>query len=189
MFDSLQTWREAGGLWFVAGANILSGGVLPELLKARMRPADRPGPTPVDLLHLFVLMGLLGVMVVEFYAAQRAWFGSGTDPGTIAVKILCDQFGYTLFVAMPCILVWFAWKENGYTARKTLRSLNARFFRDRVPPMFVPNVIFWVPALVALYALPTGLQYLLFLFLNAAWCTLMVFIARGPGETPGAAKA
>ena len=51
-------------------------------------------------------------------------------------------------------------------------------FIKRLAPLFVPNVIFWVPALSALYALPTELQFLLFVFLNGAWCLLMIFIAR-----------
>jgi hypothetical protein len=85
---------------------------------------------------------------------------------------------------MPFVVVWFAWKEHGYRLRPTLAALPPSLFIKRLAPLFVPNVIFWVPALIALYALPTELQFLLFVFLNGAWCLLMVFIVREmTGET------
>ena len=37
----LLEWKSAGGLLFVVAANIFSGAVLPEMLKAWLRPAGR----------------------------------------------------------------------------------------------------------------------------------------------------
>jgi hypothetical protein len=62
--------------------------------------------------------------------------------------------------------------------------LTPSVFLQRLIPLYLPNLLFWVPALIALYSLPTELQFLLYLFLNGAWCLLMIFIAR---EMSGAA--
>jgi hypothetical protein len=180
----LLGWKESGGLLFVVAANIFSGVVLPEVLKARLRPPGRAMPTWGDWLHLAGLMAIFGVAVDTFYRVQGWWFEGYSGVTAVALKILVDQFIYALFFAMPLVVVWFAWKEHGYHLRPTLASLHPSLFVKRLAPLFVPNVIFWVPALIALYALPTELQFLLFVFLNGAWCLLMVFIAREmAGET------
>lgn len=181
----LLDWKVAGGLWFVIAANIFSGVVLPETLKLWLRAPGRKAPTLRDLLHLSGLMAVFGVAVNEFYRWQGAWFDDFSGVTAVALKILVDQFVYALFFALPVVVVWFAWKEYGYSLAKTWTALTPREFLRRLVPLYVPNVIFWVPALIALYALPTELQFLLFVFINGAWCLLMVFIAR---ETSGAAS-
>lgn len=180
----LLGWKEAGGLLFVVAANIFSGAVLPEMLKARLRPPGRPTPTWGDWLHLAGLMAIFGVAVDTFYRLQGWWFEGFTGWTGLALKILVDQFGYALFFAMPFVVVWFAWKEHGYRISSTMAALRPALFLERLAPLFVPNVIFWVPALIALYALPTELQFLLFVFLNGAWCLLMIFIAREMSGSP-----
>ena len=174
----LLGWKEAGGLLFVVAANIFSGAVLPEALKARLRPPGRPAPTWGDWLNVAGLMAILGVAVDTFYRMQGWWFEGFMGVKAVALKILVDQFGYALFFAMPFVVVWFAWKEHGYRLAPTIAALKPSLFVKRLAPLFVPNVMFWVPALSALYALPTELQFLLFVFLNGAWCLLMIFIAR-----------
>lgn len=175
---TVLSWKESGGVLFLAAANVLSGAVIPELLKALLRPPGRARPELGDWLHLISLMAILGVMVEVFYNAQSAWFGSGRGLSTLVLKIVVDQFGYTLFFAVPVIIIWFAWKEDGYSIGRTLRRIRPPLFIERLPPLFVPNCIFWIPALIAVYSLPTQLQFLLFIFLNGAWCLVMVFIAR-----------
>lgn len=171
-------WKNAWGLPFVAAATVFSGAVLPEMLKAMLRP---PGYRPLDAagwLHLGSLMAFFGVMVDGFYRLQGWWFGAGNDLSAVLLKILVDQFFYALLFATPVVIVWFAWKENGYSLRRTVASLGWRGILKRIPLLFVPNLCFWVPTLVALYALPTELQFLLFVFVNGAWCLVMVFVAR-----------
>ncbi len=180
----LLSWKQAGGMAFVAAANVLSGAVIPELLKAGLRPPGRVKPGLADWIHLIALMAILGVMIDVFYNLQGTWFGAGRGIGTLAVKILVDQFIYTLFFAVPVIVAWFAWKENGYSLTRTARKLRPALFAERIPPLFIPNCIFWIPSLIAVYSLPTQLQFLLFIFLNGAWCLVMVFIARETSAKP-----
>lgn len=174
----LLEWKDAAGLPFVAAASVFSGAVLPEALKALVRPPGYRPPDAAGWLHLGALMAFFGVMVDMFYRLQGWWFDDVGGLTAVVLKILVDQFIYALFFAMPVVIVWFAWKENGYSVRRTAANLGWKGFLRRLPLLFVPNVCFWVPTLVALYALPTELQFLLFVFVNGAWCLVMVFVAR-----------
>ncbi len=176
--DRLAGWKAAGGLAFAAAANIVSGGLLPELLKAFLRPQGRKGPTAGELVHQWVYFGISGILVERFYALQGLWLGSGSEPWRLAAKIIIDQFVYTLFIATPLLIAWFAWREQRYRLGATVRSLTLGLFAERLPPLFIPNVIFWAPALICVYSLPPQLQFVLFIFLNAGWCVLAIFIAR-----------
>ena len=176
--DHLGVMKERAGLWFVVVAGILSGAMLPELLKACLRPPGYHRPTIADLAHLCGLIGLLTVAVDGFYRLQGWWLGEGTEWWRVVAKVAVDQLGFALFVAVPTIVLAFEWRARGYSLRQLRRVMDRRFFLDRVPPLYVPNVMVWAPALLGLYALPTGLQFLVFLMINATWCVLMVFIAR-----------
>ncbi len=176
--DHLAIWKTAGGLWFAALATIISGGVIPEILKAFLRPKGRRAPSPGEILHQFTYFGVTGILVERFYALQAMWLGNGREPWRLASKIFVDQFGYTLFIATPLLITWFAWRENGYGLTKTFRALTPKLIEARLPPLFIPNVIFWAPSLIFVYALPQPLQFILFIFLNAGWCILAIFIAR-----------
>jgi hypothetical protein len=182
----LLEWKSAGGLLFVVAANIFSGAVLPEMLKAWLRPPGRPAPTWRDWLHLSGLMAILGLAVNEFYRAQGEWFDGFGVATAVALKILVDQLVFALLFALPLVVVWFAWQENSYRWGRTRAALTPSVFLQRLIPLYLPNLLFWVPALIALYSLPTELQFLLYLFLNSASCLLMIFIAR---EMSGAAAA
>lgn len=182
----LLEWKSAGGLLFVVAANIFSGAVLPEMLKAWLRPPGRPAPTWRDWLHLSGLMAILGLAVNEFYRAQGGWFDGFGVATAVALKILVDQLVFALLFALPLVVVWFAWQENSYRWGRTRAALTPSVFLQRLIPLYLPNLLFWVPALIALYSLPTELQFLLYLFLNSASCLLMIFIAR---EMSGAAAA
>ncbi len=179
----LTEWKERGGWAFAALATIISGGVFPELIKWKLRPASVPAPTFGQLAHLFFMFAVLGISVDIFYLFQDHWWGGGRDPLTLALKILVDQFGYSLLFVLPFITVWFFWRENGYAIRETWRAVRSSAFPRRVMELFAPNITFWVPVLICVYSLPQPLQFILFLIVNSAWCMLLVFIARRQGET------
>lgn len=176
--DAILRWRQSGGIAFVVGASVFSGAILPEACKALLRP---PGYRPLTLggwAHIVSLMAVIGLTVDVFYRQQGRWFVGIEPPLSVAIKIAVDQFAFALFVILPFVVIWFAWKEEGYSVRRTLAVLRPRLFLERIPPIFLPNLMFWVPALIALYTLPTELQFVMWLFINAAWCLVMIFVAR-----------
>lgn len=174
----LLEWKKSGGLAFVAGVGVVSGAVLPEMFKAILRPTGARGMDAAGWLHLCTLMALLAVAVNFFYGLQAQWFGGLTGATALIVKIFVDQFGYALFIAIPFVLLWFEWKSHRYAIRPLLSLLQPREFFPRLMRLFVPNFLFWAPSLIALYSMPAEMQFLLYFFINAAWCLLLVLMAR-----------
>lgn len=181
----LADWKLRGGLAFAALANVISGGVVPELLKTRFRPPGMPAPTATELLHQFVLFAVLGAAVDIFYRVQSVIWAGSEGWRALAGKILLDQFGFTPFVALPFLVLWFLWREMDYNLAMTWRAATFTRVWGRVGEILISNIFFWVPVLLAVYSLPGPLQFLLFLVVNSAWCILLIFIARQQvaGET------
>jgi hypothetical protein len=174
----LADWKRAGGWWFASWTAMLSGVVVPELLKWKLRPPGLPNPTVGELVHQMGLFAILGAMVDQFYQWQTVWFGPAEGLGILLLKIFVDQFLYSLFITNPIAVGWFFWREHGYRMGSTLRALRPGLFRERVLPMWATGLVFWSPLLLVIYALPAALQFVAFLFANCAWGILMVFIAR-----------
>lgn len=176
--DMLVGWKEAGGTPFVVVSCIISGGVIPELLKWRLRPPGLPRPTLLELVHQMAIFGICGLMVDGFYKLQGQMFGSGHDWGTLLAKIFVDQFLYSVFIPNPIVVVWFLWREKRFDFMETVRAIRPGLIRERLLPLYATGWVFWIPILLALYSLPVGLQFVAFLLANCAWGILMVFIAR-----------
>jgi len=183
--DVLVGWKDAGGTPFVVVSCILSGGVIPELLKWRLRPPGLPRPTLPELAHQMAIFGICGLMVNEFYKLQGLWFGPAHGWGILLLKIFIDQFIYSLFLPNPLVIVWFLWREKGFDLAATMRAVRPGLIRERLMPLWVTGLVFWVPLLLVLYSLPVGLQFVAFLLANCAWGILMVFIARRQVDAPG----
>lgn len=169
-------FKAQSGWVFAAIGSTVSNALVPELL--RLVFGIVPRTTLKQLLHQMGMFCFLGVLVDRFYILQSAWFGSGKDPLTLATKIAVDQFGYTLLVALPFVVLWYLWQENGYGIQATLAAATPGLIARRVLTLAVGNCCFWIPALVALYSLPTELQFLLGMLLGAAWSLILVYMAR-----------
>lgn len=176
--EAMLRWKQAGGIWFSGIACIITGGVIPELLKWKFRPAHLPVPTPLELVHQFGIFAIGGMMVDGFYRLQAVWFGDSAAWPVLLVKIGVDQFIYSPFLANPLVVVWFLWRECGYNPVATVRACSWALLRDRTLQIWSTGVVFWPPLLIALYSLPASLQFIAFLFANCAWGIVLVFIAR-----------
>jgi hypothetical protein len=183
LFEKIVDWKTTGGLYFAAGATIISGGILPELIKRYFRPAGSTPPTFSELCHQFAMWAGLGIAVDLFYRVQGKLFGQGTDPITLLSKVLLDQFAFTPLISLPCIALWFAFREVNYSPKALLRCMQPRKLRDRVLPLWTTSLCFWPVMLCIVFSLPAPLQFPLFLLGNAAYSILMIFIIRHQSET------
>jgi hypothetical protein len=128
------------------------------------------------------MWAILGILVDRFYWLQAWLFGAGNDPGTLLIKVFFDQFIFTPFVALPFIVTWFFLYENRSQLRRAFHILTFAKLRARILPLWATSLCFWPLMLIIVYSLPSELQFPLFLFGNAAFSTLMIFIARRHGE-------
>ena len=182
LFDQIAAYKANGGLVFTAVTTIISGGLLPELLKRGMRPRGEAQPKMIELLHQFTMWGILGIMIDLFYRLQTELFGQTNDAGTLLIKVLFDLFCFTPLLSLPFIASWFLLYEKQGKLLPWLRALTFVNIYKRVLPLWVTALCFWPAMLLVVYSLPSQLQFPLFLFGNSAYSILMIFIARRQKE-------
>jgi hypothetical protein len=171
--------KAAGGLPFAAVTGALAGGLLPELAKLLADPKARQlRGRAGSIAFNAAFFAFAGVVVDLLYRFESVLFGYEGTVATVVAKTAFDQFVFTPIWTM-LIVALFAWRQNAFSLSLTLPMLREQFYRRRVVPLLIPNWCFWMPLLAIIYALPTALQFLLFVLVLAAWSLIMVFIADG----------
>ncbi|MEL7088826.1 MAG: Mpv17/PMP22 family protein, partial [Planctomycetota bacterium] len=112
------------------------------------------------------------------YRLQAVWFGQGSDPGTLAKKILVDMGVYCPVWAVPSAVFAYAWAEKGFSLTRTLAPIRRLGFRGwfgrDVLPVMISNWSVWVPAVCVIYCLPLALQLPVQNLVLCFWSLLLV---------------
>lgn len=167
--NPLKRWQTGCG-WPVAWLNAaFFCGILPGVFQLCLRRI-RPRFPFRTILAQTLLCGLNGAVCYWFYRLQVRWFGNGADFGTLAVKMLVDQFAWTPLVIAPVNATVFFWIARDLSAERVRAEWPGigRILVRYLVPLWIVNVI---PNL-ALYAFPPALQIQLVGLLGAFW-TLM----------------
>jgi hypothetical protein len=182
---ALAAWKTAGGLPLAAATAAFAGGILPELAKlvAQRGSASLRGRGREIAFHV-AFFAFNGIVVDVLYRTEARMFGAGTDLRTVAVKTAFDQFVFTP-PWLVVIVTLFLWRAQRFSFAATRTALGPGFFRERVLPLLLPDWLFWIPMVSAIYALPSPLQFLLFVLALAAWSLIMVVIAGGGATESG----
>ena len=177
--ESLVDLKSRMGLWFAAIAGFVCGGILPELAKVATGTLKKgENPASESLYRGFVWIGL-AIMVDVFYMYQAQWFGTGTDPATLAKKTAVDMLVFAPILFVPYTVGTFVWRREGWKLSALLSVWTPQGWKREVFPTYVPNVCFWVVVLLAVYSLPTPLQYPLSALATACWSILFTFLQKG----------
>lgn len=175
--EVVGVWKTSGGLPFAAASAAIAGGLLPEIAKAltdrRLGGLRGRGGEIAFNLAFFALDGV----VIDLFYRFAAWlFGSQASLRTVIAKTAFDQFAFTpIWSALIALL--FLWRQRGFSLAATRPALRGGFYRARVVPLLIPNWFFWIPMVSIIYALPSPLQFTLFVPALGAWSLIMVFIA------------
>lgn len=175
--------RDQIGLAFPFLANVLSGVVLPQVAKLVTGLPGFRGKR--DALFQFVFFGLMGLLIDVFYRQQAVIFGDRSDIGTIATKVIVDQFVFTPLVSIPLSVVLFAWRDANFDFGRVKRALRPELFPRRYLTILVSCWAFWIPSVSIIYAFPAELQFWIFLFAAAAWSLLLVTMTTTRAESTG----
>ena len=185
--ERLAELREAGGYPAAMLATALAGAILPELAKALTQRRWRLDRAKLaDLAFLLPIFAVDGLIVDVFYRGLGVLYGTGQDPLTVALKVVTDQFGFAPLIAQPLFALVFTWRRLGFDAGAALREVGPRWYVRRVLALQIPGWVFWTPIVVLVYALPSALQFVLFVLAMAAWSLVLVFIGN---EDPPAVAA
>ncbi len=176
--DLIGLWRPFHDRWGLpanALLTILASIVIP--LLARLVTGAGHGYRNVpDVIFRFVFFALIGPFVELWYRALAEILGTGTDPGTVAIKVVVDQLVMSPFITIPYTTFAFWWRDSDFSVAR-MRSSQAGFF-PRYAPLIVGCWAFWFPMLITVFSMPSELQFCMFIFLQAAWSLILVGIER-----------
>jgi hypothetical protein len=159
---------------FLAGA--LFAGLLPRLV---LRWTGRAtGRFAVELAFAMAFWGWRSVEVDFMYRLQAHWFGAGADWPTVLRKTAFDQLLYSPLWAVPEIALAFEWKESGFSWRRLRGRLDRDFLAVRLPAAMLGNAMVWLPAVLAVYFLPTALQLPVSNLVGSFWVLLMIVLLK-----------
>jgi hypothetical protein len=175
--DVIGALKVRHGYLYSAIATCVFGGLIPFVV------LSLAGRVPHHRRHAELAFYLLlwlwkGMEVDAFYRAQAAWFGEGSDAGTIALKTVVDQLVYVPLWAAPSQVLLFTWKDAGFTLSGARDAFRRQSFLARVLVVMFSTWVVWVPAVAIIYSLPSALQLPLFNLVLCFWCLLMSFISR-----------
>lgn len=188
LYDRAAAMRSNGGLPFVILSTMLAGAILPELAKSLLQPGWKLNRARLN--EVFFLLGFFavnGLLIDGFYNLLGIIVGQGTDLRTVLIKTLIDMSIFSPFIALPFVAFWFDWRRNGFRLWPALRPIvreGPRWWLRRVLPLQIPGWAYWGPMVLLIYALPLGLQFVLWLLAIAAWSLVMVFISTEPEDAP-----
>lgn len=180
-FQNVGMWKSRYGLVFSSTTTAFFGGVVPFLfLLATGRIRRHRGTAELAFYALF--WAYKGVEVDLFYRLQSHLFGNHVAPGTIARKVLVDQFIYNPIWAAPTSALAFLWKESSFSFRAMKSRLGFDFMTFAVPVTLMSTWAVWIPAVVIIYCLPAPLQIPLFNLALCFWVLVLSFISKRPVE-------
>jgi hypothetical protein len=186
--ELISQWQARFGVAFSLGTYLFFCGVIPYLFCLAI-PALRPREPGKALLFAFGFWGTMGLILPKFYAFQGFLYGNGTDWRTVALKIMTDQMGYTLFFASPSVAIAHLWKDRGYSWSAIRPLLGKGWYRRLVVPNLAMNWALWIPSLCVIYSLPPLLQSHVAGLIGGFWALMSLQIAAHtkPDGAPAAA--
>jgi hypothetical protein len=181
VLDQVGALKVRYGYGYAAISTAIFGGLIPfsVLFATRQIPKGRALP---ELAFYALFWMWKGVEVDALYRMQSLLFGNGTDVGTIAAKAAVDQFLYNPLWAGPTQVLFFLWKDAGFSWRGLVLGLREESLQHRLVVILLSTWIVWLPTVSIMYALPIALQLPLSNLVLCFWCLLLSFISRrGPG--------
>lgn len=163
----------AAGVFGAMVATAFASVALPE---AARRLTRTPGIPKREAIFQIAVFMILGLMVDTLYRVLAAVAGTDGDVRTVATKLVLDMGLFAPLVAIPYSTLVFMWRDAGFSFGR-LREMARTEFWTRYSSILVTAWCFWLPVLIGIYSLPPGVQFVLYLFIQAAWSLLLVWMA------------
>lgn len=181
-FDTVAGWKAHYGLAYSALATAVFGGAIPFLYLAFSGRIPAP-KRRAELLFYVLFWAYRGVEVDLFYRLQAFLFGEAATFAVVLPKVLVDQFVYSVLVAAPGQVVFFLWKDRGFSFRAIKPDLNLGYLSAAVVTVVFSQWMVWIPAVSIIYCLPSPLQIPLFNLVVCFWVLLLTFVSQRSATT------
>lgn len=156
LFNDVAAFKAATGIVYSIVSTSFFGGILPFLylfLSGQITTQPRR-----QLVFYVLFWASMGGIVDVFYQFQISLFGGANDWLSVVKKTLFDQFVFTVFFTCPVMTVIFIWKDCHFNWQATRAKLNRELFTLQIPTTLVVNWLIWIPAVSAIYLMPSALQ-------------------------------
>lgn len=184
-------WKIKGGFFFAAWTTVIAGAVLPEIAKA-LTGKIPPWKTLTwwkDFLYIALYFSVLGILIDILYLAQTELWGNGIDFKTLTIKTFVDLAIWSPFFDVPFAVLFFRWRDLKFNLITTLKSYTLSSYKTHILPLLIPLWLYWLPMVFFIYAMPSSLQFCFFLFSEAAWSIIAIFIIQSGRKPHGNAEA
>lgn len=179
--DSKLRW----GFGYSALSAVIAGALIPEIMRILVFQKGRARRFNLaNLLFAIPYWCFMGMLVDAFYRTQALIFGAEPTFQVVIVKVLCDQFLYSPFVATPLTCWLYDWKLSGYRLAGSRRFLTLAYARDVMVPVIFANWGVWIPVVAVLYSLPSTLQIPLFGLALSLWVMLLTWMSERWNHAP-----
>ena len=181
-FEALGKFKTDSGWAFGIVSTAIFGGFLPVVLPLVF--GQRPPKGFFSLLVSNVLFwGFKGFEVDLLYRMQAALFGDKVDVWTIAAKVFVDIVLYAPLIGLLNCVLFYVWRDNGYSIAATRKSLGERWYVRKVLPALISNCCVWLPSVIFIYSLPQALQLPVQNLILCFWVLILVFFTDTDTDT------
>lgn len=179
--DSLADQKAKGGLIFVFISTAFAAVILPEAFKIASRD-EQHRLFGTELAFMILVFGVNGMIVDTLYKGLGVLFGNENTFATVATKVVVDQAIAAPFLFMPYFVTVMLWRHFKFKWSAVREELRRESFFQKIWPALIVGWFFWIPALSGIYAMPQKLQFVLFLFVEAAWSLIIIHVAKSMNE-------
>ena len=178
----LAAFRTEQGFIYSLVSTSFFGGMLP-CLYLKLSPATRDRYNSKQNLLLILFWAYKGVEVDFWYRLLVRFVGSGTDVGTIVIKMILDQFVTCPLFFVPVTVLVYGWCESRFNTAAVIADFRTPgWYLRSVMPMLISNLGVWTPTVCIIYSLPSALQIPLFNIVLCFFTLLLAHITRA--KTP-----
>lgn len=171
LLDSVGELKTRIGLLFSMVSTGLFGGLIPGLIAWLLHRST----TRNEIATSTLFWAYKGLEIDLFYRLQAFLFGDQLDLQTVAVKTLCDQLVMVPLIGVPNVILFYLFREQGYSWSRFRRALGPGWYRNRVLPVLIANWTIWLPAVVMIYCLPLALQLPVQNLILCFWVLILMF--------------
>ncbi|MBR4614815.1 MAG: hypothetical protein IKO55_04360 [Kiritimatiellae bacterium] len=155
--EPVARWQRESG-WIAAFLNrVVFCGVIPGMFLVCVK-ALRPAHLVAVIVVQTLWSGLCGIASDCMFSLNARLFGTGVDFLTLCVKTVVCQFVWTPLFFAPLGSIVYFWIGRDFSFRRFRKERPPQFWYGLVLPNLLVNWVIWIPAMVAINALPTPLQ-------------------------------
>ena len=173
--ESVGAYKESCGWKFSVVSTAIFGGLIPSVIPWLLGSTQKNKPSLGLTIASTILWAYKGFEIDMFYHFQAWLFGNNLDFTTVAIKTFCDQIVWVPLIGMVNVVLFYRWRDCGYSFTRFWQALEKDWYQKRVLPVLIANWVIWIPAVAMIYSLPIALQLPVQNLILCFWVLILMF--------------